>query len=92
MIPSPELSDRIDDLVDEWHDTALGEASLPDYLGLTPEQYAEWLRDGVLPDGYEFPGRDGHGWLWRAVAIVAGVYLFAEALGRASRTYLTGGR
>lgn len=92
MTPSSELSERINAIADEWHDTALGEMSLPEYLGLTCEQYDAWFREGVLPDDYELPDRDGYRWLKKAVAIVVLVYGFAELMHWLSRHYLTGGR
>lgn len=40
-------ADDIDDFVDRWHEAAAIEhcVSLPDYLGMTPSQYEDWVRN-----------------------------------------------
>lgn len=38
--------DMIDDFVDQWHESA-SPASLPDFLGMTSQEYERWL---INPD------------------------------------------
>lgn len=40
----------IDVLVDQWHETPGITVSLHDYLGLTWEEYGQWVRDCDLPE------------------------------------------
>lgn len=37
--------EKINDYVQEWHELANCTESLPDYLGLTEEEYSRWVRD-----------------------------------------------
>lgn len=40
--------ENIDDLIDMWHESD-SELPLHTYLGLTEEQYAEWVETNKLP-------------------------------------------
>jgi len=43
-------ADDIDDFIDNWHESP-GSQELFEYLGMTKDEYARWLRDpGTLPD------------------------------------------
>ncbi len=35
--------DEIDDYIDKWHDEYSGSDTLEDYLGMTEQQYNEWV-------------------------------------------------
>jgi hypothetical protein len=39
----------VDDAVDEWH-TGSFDCTLPEYLGMTREQYAAWVHTSKLPE------------------------------------------
>jgi hypothetical protein len=38
------------DLIDRWHDDDCGECELYEFLGWTEEEYATWVKTGVIPD------------------------------------------
>jgi hypothetical protein len=40
-----ELVDRVDALVEEWHNGAGKDRPLHEFLGMTKEQYAEWIKN-----------------------------------------------
>ena len=43
-------ADAIDDFVEEWHEGEFP-ASLPEFLGLSDDEYWRWVKDAsVLPD------------------------------------------
>ncbi len=46
-----ELSEHLDDLVDEWHDLddMYDHPSLHDYLGMTWNEYRSWTETCVIP-------------------------------------------
>jgi hypothetical protein len=54
MTPDPRL-DQIDDLIDEWHDGDDRDLPLPEYLAMTPGQYAAFAGRCELPVGYVPP-------------------------------------
>lgn len=46
------LSERVDDLVEEWHTTPMG-VPLHEHLDMSHDEYARWVESGVFPVGYE---------------------------------------
>lgn len=40
-------ADRIDDYIDQWHETDL-EVSIYEFLGMTKEEYFKYIKDGTL--------------------------------------------
>lgn len=44
-----EIYKSIEALIDQWHESD-SELPLHEYLGLTIEQYGEWLKTGELPN------------------------------------------
>ena len=36
-------ADEIDDFIDRWHEAPAGQ-ELPEYLGMTEQEYARWVR------------------------------------------------
>jgi hypothetical protein len=52
------IDDRMDDLIDLWHEGDGQGMSLHEWLGLTWDQFARWAEDpSDLPEGYEPPAR-----------------------------------
>lgn len=41
------LDEKIDDMIDAWHEGDGADRTLHDYLGMTSEQYGRWLRDST---------------------------------------------
>lgn len=39
--------DNIDNKIDEWHDSK-SQLTLPEYLGITKEQYEKWVQEGFI--------------------------------------------
>lgn len=52
-----EIRERIDDLVDRWHDGEWEGSPLRDILGMDGPQYAAFAERGELPAGYVVPDR-----------------------------------
>lgn len=54
----PTMTD-LDDHVEAWHtapnDHPISELELHEFLGMDFPQYGEWMRSGVLPEGYRPP-------------------------------------
>ncbi len=43
------MSKEIDDLVERWHSDMEDTRLLHEYLGMSREEYAEWMRGSSLP-------------------------------------------
>lgn len=50
----------LDRAIDAWHDGDGITATLPEFLGLTAEEYATWVRDGVIPAHWQAPNIEDH--------------------------------
>jgi hypothetical protein len=46
----PVSDDDIDDLIERWHEGAGESQELHEFLGMTWTEYAEFTRDGTVPD------------------------------------------
>ncbi len=40
-----EVNKKLDDLIDEWHESPEDGTSLHEFLGMTWEEYAIWVKD-----------------------------------------------
>lgn len=49
------LNDRLDDLVDRWHEDIGIVMPLHEYLGLTWAEYGHWVQTCQLPADYRLP-------------------------------------
>lgn len=47
------LDERLDDKVEEWHEGAGEGMALHEYLGMTQEQYAAWVKNPRSADAQE---------------------------------------
>lgn len=41
-----ETAPSLDDLVDRWHEGDGDGLTLREYLGMSPDEYSRWLREG----------------------------------------------
>lgn len=55
---TPDAGLDIHVLIDVWHQSG-GGSGLHDFLGLTWDEYCEWVESGILPEGCGL--RDGRG-------------------------------
>jgi hypothetical protein len=55
MMTEEAIEDHLLDLVDEWHAGHGDGRPLHEHLGMTREQYENWLHDDELPVGYHPP-------------------------------------
>ena len=55
MAVEPVSTDDIDDAVERWHELPEDGKSLHEYLGMTWDEYCEWVQDGVVPAGWSLP-------------------------------------
>lgn len=46
-----QINEKLDDLIDEWHEAPEDGVSLHEYLGMTWEEYAIWVKDAqAIPE------------------------------------------
>jgi hypothetical protein len=51
-------AESIHDRIDEWHEsTSTQEVPLPEYLGMTEQQYSDWLRDPATLESWSRGGK-----------------------------------
>jgi hypothetical protein len=55
MMTDEAIEDHLLDLVDEWHAGHGKGQPLHEYLGMTQDQYDQWMPAGELPRGYTPP-------------------------------------
>lgn len=49
--------DRLSGLIEEWHESQIP-VTILNWIGMDWDQYAAWVENGDLPEGYEVPVRD----------------------------------
>lgn len=54
------IADMVDDLVDAWHERTEEMRTLQEFLGLTDDEYAAWLRYGKFPERLDEAVRAQH--------------------------------